>query len=122
MRSLRREAKTGKGAVALERRPQLATALAAARKAKYAVLVSLGRLSRDVVAPLGSRLPDHTAPLSRPISALRNAAMRKPGACVSAQMGTCLACWLSHYLCGADTIGEWASSSSPETNSIADMI
>ena len=43
------EAETGKGADALERRPQLAAALAAARKAKCSVVVSkLDRLSRDV--------------------------------------------------------------------------
>jgi DNA invertase Pin-like site-specific DNA recombinase len=43
------EIETGKGADALERRPQLAAALAHARKAKAAVLVSkLDRLSRDV--------------------------------------------------------------------------
>ena len=43
------EAETGKGADALDRRPQLAAALAAARSAKCAVLVSkLDRLSRDV--------------------------------------------------------------------------
>jgi DNA invertase Pin-like site-specific DNA recombinase len=43
------EAETGKGADALERRPQLAAALAAARSARCPVLVSkLDRLSRDV--------------------------------------------------------------------------
>lgn len=43
------EVETGKGADALERRPQLAAALAAARKAKCAVVVAkLDRLSRDV--------------------------------------------------------------------------
>ena len=43
------EAETGKGADALDRRPQLATALAAAKSAKCTVLVSkLDRLSRDV--------------------------------------------------------------------------
>jgi DNA invertase Pin-like site-specific DNA recombinase len=43
------EAETGKGADALDRRPQLAAALAAARSAKCPVLVSkLDRLSRDV--------------------------------------------------------------------------
>jgi DNA invertase Pin-like site-specific DNA recombinase len=43
------EAETGEGADALDRRPQLAAALAAARSAKCAVLVSkLDRLSRDV--------------------------------------------------------------------------
>src|SRR5215204_1480450 len=43
------ETETGKGADALDRRPQLAAALAAARSAKCAVLVSkLDRLSRDV--------------------------------------------------------------------------
>lgn len=43
------EVETGKGADALDRRPQLAAALAAARKHKAAVLVAkLDRLSRDV--------------------------------------------------------------------------
>ncbi len=43
------EAETGKGADALDRRPQLAAALRAARKAKCPVVVSkLDRLSRDV--------------------------------------------------------------------------
>jgi DNA invertase Pin-like site-specific DNA recombinase len=43
------EVETGKGADALERRPQPAAALAAARKAKAAVVVAkLDRLSRDV--------------------------------------------------------------------------
>jgi DNA invertase Pin-like site-specific DNA recombinase len=43
------EAETGKGADALDRRPQLAAALAHARKAKAAVVVAkLDRLSRDV--------------------------------------------------------------------------
>ena len=43
------EVETGKGADALDRRPQLAAALAAARKAKAAVLVAkLDRLCRDV--------------------------------------------------------------------------
>jgi DNA invertase Pin-like site-specific DNA recombinase len=43
------EVETGKGADALDRRPVLATALAAARKAKVPVIVAkLDRLSRDV--------------------------------------------------------------------------
>ena len=43
------EVETGKGVDALERRPQLAAALASARKGKAAVLVAkLDRLSRDV--------------------------------------------------------------------------
>jgi DNA invertase Pin-like site-specific DNA recombinase len=43
------EVETGKGADALDRRPELAAALAAARKGKGAVLVAkLDRLSRDV--------------------------------------------------------------------------
>jgi DNA invertase Pin-like site-specific DNA recombinase len=42
------EAESGKGADALDRRPQLAAALATAKSAKCAVLVSkLDRLSRD---------------------------------------------------------------------------
>jgi Resolvase, N terminal domain len=43
------EVETGKGADALDRRPQLAAALAAARRAKCSIVVSkLDRLSRDV--------------------------------------------------------------------------
>src|SRR5687768_14864219 len=43
------EVETGKGADALDRRPQLAAALAAARRAKCPVIVAkLDRLSRDV--------------------------------------------------------------------------
>ena len=43
------EVETGKGADALDRRPQLAAALEAARKAKCPVVVAkLDRLSRDV--------------------------------------------------------------------------
>src|SRR3984893_15600276 len=45
----RTEVETGKGADALERRPELAAALSQARKAKCPVLVAkLDRLSRDV--------------------------------------------------------------------------
>ena len=45
----RTEVETGKGADALDRRPELADALAAARRAKCPVLVAkLDRLSRDV--------------------------------------------------------------------------
>jgi DNA invertase Pin-like site-specific DNA recombinase len=48
------EAETGKGADALDRRPQLAAALAAARAAKGCVVVSkLDRLSRDVAFVAG---------------------------------------------------------------------
>jgi DNA invertase Pin-like site-specific DNA recombinase len=43
------EFETGKGADALDRRPQLAAALAAARRAKCSIVVSkLDRLARDV--------------------------------------------------------------------------
>ena len=48
------EVETGKGADALDRRPQLAAALAAARKAKCPVVVAkLDRLSRDVAFVAG---------------------------------------------------------------------
>jgi DNA invertase Pin-like site-specific DNA recombinase len=63
------EAETGKGADALDRRPQLATALAAARSAKASVLVSkLDRLSRDVAFVSGlmaQRVPFIVAELGR---------------------------------------------------------
>jgi DNA invertase Pin-like site-specific DNA recombinase len=48
------EAETGKGADAIDRRPQLAAALSAARTAKGPILVSkLDRLSRDVAFVAG---------------------------------------------------------------------
>ena len=63
------EAETGKGADALDRRPQLAAALAAARSAKCSVLVSkLDRLSRDVAFVSGlmaQRVPFIVAELGR---------------------------------------------------------
>ena len=63
------EAETGKGADALDRRPQLAAALAAARSAKGCVLVSkLDRLSRDVAFVSGlmaQRVPFIVAELGR---------------------------------------------------------
>ncbi len=49
-----REVETGKGADALDRRPQLAAALAMAKKLKCPVLVAkLDRLSRDVAFIVG---------------------------------------------------------------------
>src|SRR5215207_6884212 len=63
------EAESGKGADALDLRPQLAAALAAARKAKCSVLVSkLDRLSRDVAFVSGlmaQRVPFIVAELGR---------------------------------------------------------
>ena len=63
------EAETGKGADALDRRPQLAAALGAARTAKCSVLVSkLDRLSRDVAFVAGlmaQRVPFIVAELGR---------------------------------------------------------
>ena len=63
------EAETGKGADALDRRPQLASALAAAKTAKCCVLVSkLDRLSRDVAFVAGlmaQRVPFIVAELGR---------------------------------------------------------
>src|SRR3978361_143439 len=63
------EFETGKGADALDRRPQLAAALAAARKAKCSVVVSkLDRLSRDVAFVSGlmaQRVPFLVAELGR---------------------------------------------------------
>jgi DNA invertase Pin-like site-specific DNA recombinase len=63
------EAETGKGADALDRRPQLATALAVAKAAKCCVLVSkLDRLSRDVAFVAGlmaQRVPFIVAELGR---------------------------------------------------------
>jgi DNA invertase Pin-like site-specific DNA recombinase len=63
------EAETGKGTDALDRRPQLAVALSAARAAKCAVLDSkLDRLSRDVAFVSGlmaQRVPFIVAELGR---------------------------------------------------------
>src|SRR5215216_3310931 len=63
------ELETGKGADALDRRPQLAAALLAANKAKCSVLVSkLDRLSRDVAFISGlmaQRVPFIVAELGR---------------------------------------------------------
>src|SRR5258708_36318468 len=63
------EIETGKGADALDRRPQLAAALAAARTAKCSVLVSkLDRVSRDVAFVSGlraQRVPFIVAELGR---------------------------------------------------------
>ena len=63
------EAETGKGSDALDRRPQLAAALAAAKAAKCCVLVSkLDRLSRDVAFASGlmaQRVPFMVAELGR---------------------------------------------------------
>jgi DNA invertase Pin-like site-specific DNA recombinase len=63
------EAETGKGADALDRRPQLAAALAAAKSAKCRVVVSkLDRLSRDVAFVSGlmaQRVPFIVAELGR---------------------------------------------------------
>jgi len=63
------EAQSGKGADALDQRPQLAAALAAAKAAKCSVLVSkLDRLSRDVAFVAGllaQRVPFIVAELGR---------------------------------------------------------
>src|SRR5205085_4232899 len=63
------EAETGKGADALDRRPRLAAALAAAKAAKCSVVVAkLDRLSRDVVFVAGlmaQRVPFMVAELGR---------------------------------------------------------
>jgi DNA invertase Pin-like site-specific DNA recombinase len=63
------EAETGKGADALDRRPQLAAALAAAKAAKCSVVVAkLDRLSRDVAFVAGlmaQRAPFIVAELGR---------------------------------------------------------
>jgi DNA invertase Pin-like site-specific DNA recombinase len=63
------EAETGKGADALDRRPQLAAALAMAKAAKCSVLVAkLDRLSRDVAFVSGlmaQRVPFIVAELGR---------------------------------------------------------
>jgi len=63
------EAETGKGADALDRRPQLAAALATAKAAKCSVVVAkLDRLSRDVAFVAGlmaQRVPFIVAELGR---------------------------------------------------------
>ncbi len=66
------EFETGKGADALDRRPQLAAALTAARKARCSIVVSkLDRLSRDVAFVSGlmaQRVPFIVAELGREVS------------------------------------------------------
>ena len=63
------EAETGKGADAIDRRPQLAAALTCAKSAKCSVVVSkLDRLSRDVAFVAGlmaQRVPFMVAELGR---------------------------------------------------------
>src|SRR5258708_2661636 len=63
------EFESGKGAAALDRRPQLAAALAAAKVAKCSVIVAkLDRLSRDVAFVAGlmaQRVPFVVAELGR---------------------------------------------------------
>jgi DNA invertase Pin-like site-specific DNA recombinase len=63
------EAETGKGGDALDRRPQLAAALTAAKTAKCSVVVSkLDRLSRDIAFVSGlmaQRVPFIVAELGR---------------------------------------------------------
>src|SRR5712675_3163925 len=65
------EAESGKGADALDRRPQLAAALAAAKAAKCSVVVAkLDRLSRDVAFVAGlmaQRVPFIVAELGRDV-------------------------------------------------------
>ena len=65
------EAETGKGADAIDRRPQLAAALASAKSAKCSVVVSkLDRLSRDVAFVSGlmaQRVPFMVAELGRDV-------------------------------------------------------
>ena len=72
------EVETGKGADALDRRPHLSAALAAARKAKCPVLVAkLDRLSRDVTFISGlmaQRVPFIVADLAQ---------MQIPSCCTS---------------------------------------
>ncbi len=59
-----KEVETGKGADALDRRPQLAAALKAARKLKSPIIVAkLDRLSRDVHFISG--LMSHKTPFNR---------------------------------------------------------
>jgi DNA invertase Pin-like site-specific DNA recombinase len=60
------EFESGKGADALERRPQLAAALAAAKARKSSVVVAkLDRLSRDVAFVAAQRVPFMVAELGR---------------------------------------------------------
>src|SRR3979411_722973 len=74
---------TGKGADALDRRPQLAAALAAAKRAKCSVLVSkLDRLSRDVAfiaGPDGSARAFHSRRIGRRCRSVYAAPLRQEG-------------------------------------------
>ena len=71
------EAETGKGADALDRRPQLAAALAAARRHRGQVLVAkLDRLSRDVpfiAALMAQRMPFLVAELGADVDPCKSA-------------------------------------------------
>ena len=77
------EIETGKGADALERRPELAKALKAARKAKCAVVVAkLDRLSRDVafIARLnGSARAVHRCRIGQERGSVHAAHLRRAG-------------------------------------------
>ena len=70
---------TGKGADALERRPQLAAALSEARRLRCSVAVAkLDRLSRDVHFISG--LMAHRVPFARGGSVVRQVSEQRPGA------------------------------------------
>jgi DNA invertase Pin-like site-specific DNA recombinase len=77
------EAETGKGADALDRRPQLAAALAMAKTARCSVLVSeLDRLSRDVAFVAGlmaQRVPFIVTELGRDADPFMLHLRRRPG-------------------------------------------
>ena len=77
------EAETGKGADALDRRPQLAAALSKAKAAKCSVVVAkLDRLSRDVAFVAGlmaQRVPFMVAELGQRRRSLHAASLRGSG-------------------------------------------
>jgi DNA invertase Pin-like site-specific DNA recombinase len=108
------EVETGKGADALDRRPQLAAALAAARQAKCPVLVAkLDRLSRDVAFIAGlmaQRVPFIVAELGADADPfmlhLYAALAEKERRMISERTRSALA---SRKACGTRCVADWDS-------------
>lgn len=118
------EVETGKGADALERRPQLAAALAAARKAKCAVVVAkLDRMSRDVAFIAGlmaQRVPFVVAELGQDVDPfvlhMYAALAEKERAMISARTKAALASRVGKGILGNRTNLIEASAKGASTN------
>lgn len=118
------EVETGKGSDALERRPQLAAALAAARKAKCAVVVAkLDRLSRDVAFIAGlmaQRVPFVVAELGQDVDPfvlhMYAALAEKERAMISARTKAALASKVGKGILGNRTNLAEASAKGATTN------